>query len=215
MSDPPKRVGRLVEHLFRHEAGRIVAVLTRRLGVEHVELVEDVVQEALLAALRSWPRSGVPSNPAGWLLQVARNRAIDRLRREKNLRGKLKRLRSIAPTAASPANLDVAVDDQLAMMLMCCHPSLSRESQVALTLRTVSGFSVAEIARALLAGEAAVTKRITRARMADLVATAQASYPQVPTVFAGNRACAEEWTWHFLAAALAHARAERSSFPGT
>lgn len=155
------RFAGLVEHLFRHSSGRIVAGLTRALGAEHLDLAEECVQAAFVRALETWPYRGLPENPAGWLTEVARNGALDRLRREANLRRKLASLD--APAGRAPA-AGTGFDDEAAMILMCCHPAIPPESRIALTLKTVSGFSVAEIARALLSTETAAAQRVVRAK---------------------------------------------------
>ena len=165
----PAHMQQLVDHLFRHQAGRITATLTKILGVDHLELAEDVVQEALLKALRHWPFHGVPQNPAGWILQTAKNLAIDTLRREAVFRGKEERIRLQLEQDLSGADEDAAGEaecknDQLRMMFACCHPGLAREAQVALTLKILSGFSVAEIARAFLTEEATIAQRLVRAK---------------------------------------------------
>ena len=157
----------LVGNLFRHKAGELVSMLTRLFGVDRIELAEDVVQEALVAALQVWPYRGVPDNPGGWLATVARNRALDILRREKVLDGKIRRGRGAAsPVFADPERFleDPFGDDQLTMMFLCCHPVLSREAQIALTLKTVSGFGVAEIARAFLVPRETIAQRLVRAK---------------------------------------------------
>jgi len=154
----------LVEHLFRHEAGRLLAGLGRRLGLEHLELAEDAVQDALIQALRQWPMHGVPTNPSAWLAKTAHTKAIDRLRRraiDSRVRAKLER-QSIE--ASQPEGISEDLDDQLAMIFACCHPSLSAEAQIALTLKTVCGFSTAEVGRAFLLDETAVAQRIVRAK---------------------------------------------------
>jgi RNA polymerase sigma factor (sigma-70 family) len=167
-SDPTgHRVGRLVDHLFRHKAGQMVSTLTRIFGVGNLQLAEDVVQETLLQALQQWPYRGVPDNPSAWIVQVAKNRALDVLRREANLRQVLARvsqppLEDIGETAFSLD--DPLGNDQLTMMFMCCHPALPRETQVALTLKTVGGFGVSEIARAFLVPEATIAQRLVRAK---------------------------------------------------
>jgi RNA polymerase sigma-70 factor, ECF subfamily len=163
MSDVPT----LFDHLFRHSAGQMVATLTRVFGAEHLSLAEEVVQEALIAALQQWGISGPPENPRGWLFRVARNRALDQLRRDATLRAKeadivaALRDRTGDDEAAFAHELR---DDQLRMMLMCAHPSLPRESRIALTLKTVGGFSIEEIARAFLAKPEAIAQRIVRAK---------------------------------------------------
>ena len=152
----------MIDHLFRREAGRIVSTLTRILGPRHLALAEDVVQDALLKALQQWPHQGIPANPSTWLVQVARNRAIDLLRRTSTLTAKAADIaRAFPPAAVEPED---DMDDQLAMMFLCCHPDLPRESRVALTLKTVAGFGTAEIARAFLIRESTAAQRLVRAR---------------------------------------------------
>lgn len=159
----PSDVPGLVEHLFRREAGRLLAGLGRRLGLEHLDLAEDAVQDALIQALRQWPMHGVPPNPSAWLARTAHAKAIDRLRRQAidaRVRSKLEQRSPPGPEAESADELD----DQLAMIFACCHPALSSEAQVALTLKTVCGFSTAEVGRAFLLDETAVAQRIVRAK---------------------------------------------------
>ncbi|MDB6093582.1 MAG: polymerase sigma factor [Verrucomicrobia bacterium] len=164
-------VSRLLDHLFRREFGRLVAILTRQFGVEHLHLAEDVVQDALVRAMQAWPYSGVPQNPTAWLLQTAKNRALDHTRRRTLWRGRQSKLIPLvedclhsALTASPPQFEDEIRDSQLRMMFVCGHPGLPVEAQVALTLKTLCGFGEREIAAAFLASEAAVTKRIVRAR---------------------------------------------------
>ena len=159
----------LVDHLFRHEAGKMIAVLTRIFGIHNLELVEDTVQETFLKALQVWKYQQVPDNPSGWLMQVARNRTIDLIRRQQkqaNLSEELsQQLQSSTENAIHQFFLDTEIaDSQLRMIFTCCHPALNPEDQVALTLKTVSGFGTQEIARALLSGETAIQKRIYRAK---------------------------------------------------
>ncbi len=157
----------LVEHFFRHEFGRLVAVLTRSLGVRRLDLVEDVVQAALVQALETWSRRGVPDEPAGWLYRTARNLAIDALRRERTHAQALPRMANDAELQAAPLDAhfaDEIGDEPLRMLFVCCHEAVPAESRVALALRTLCGFSTAEIARALLTTDANVQKRIERAR---------------------------------------------------
>lgn len=163
-------VHHLVTHLFRHQTGQMVATLTRALGARHLELAEEAVQDALVTALQQWPFRGVPDQPAAWLFHVARNRALDRLRREQTAIDKQPVLARAQDLAAPPAEAYLASeappldDDQLGMMFMTCHPALPRESRVALTLKIVGGFGVGEIARAFLAQESAVAQRLVRAK---------------------------------------------------
>ncbi|MEW6320421.1 MAG: DUF6596 domain-containing protein [Acidobacteriota bacterium] len=161
----------LVDHLFRRQAGQMVATLTRHLGARHLALAEDAVQEALVKALQQWPFRGVPDHPEGWLFRTARNAALDRLRHERVAAHKAPALAHHLPREAPPAS-DATLagepppldDDRLGLMFLACHPALSRESRVALTLKLVGGFSVREIARAYLAQDAAVAQRLVRAR---------------------------------------------------
>jgi RNA polymerase sigma-70 factor (ECF subfamily) len=157
-------VAGLVEHLFRREAGRLIAGLGRRLGADHLDLAEDAVQDALLLALRQWPFAGVPANPAAWLARTARHRALDRLRRRAAFSRAAGDLARIVPAVADDSQPDEFRDDQLAMIFACCHPALSPDAQVALTLKVVCGFSTAEIARAFLADEATIAQRLVRAK---------------------------------------------------
>lgn len=152
-----------LDGVFRREWGPTVAAIARWSG--DLTVAEDAVQEACTDALRTWPRDGIPANPGGWLLTAARNRARDRLRRETLRPGK--ELTAVVDDIT--ARTDVSDphpvrDDELRMMFTCAHPALERTSQLALTLRLVSGLTVAEIARALLHSEAAIGQRITRAK---------------------------------------------------
>ncbi len=167
----PASVDTLVDHLFRHEAGKMVSVLTRLFGSDNMELAEDVVQEAMLKALRDWRFNQVPPNPTAWLYRVAKNKAIDIIRRKKysqNFADDLSaRLRSewLLSTTVDQLFLETEIkDSQLRMIFTCCHPALALESQIALTLKTLCGFGSREIARALLANEETVNKRIYRAK---------------------------------------------------
>lgn len=172
MSDAAdKGVGRLVDHLFRHQAGRMVSTLTRIFGPQHLDLAEEVVQDALLRALQQWPFKGVPENPTAWMVEVARNRALDLLRRETSFRSKSEDIVRAFNTQEALANdrSDAALsgellDDELGMIFMACHPSIPREGRIALTLKTVGGFGVSEIARAFLAREATIAQRLVRAK---------------------------------------------------
>jgi RNA polymerase sigma-70 factor, ECF subfamily len=159
----------VVDHLFRRQAGQVVATLTRLLGPQHLELAEDATQEALIRALRRWPLDGVPINPPGWIMQVAKRAALDALRRERALREKCdllaRELSSLVEDTPSPDALDHQLrDDQLRMLFTCCSPLLAREAQVALTLKTLGGLSVGEIASAFLSEEATIAQRIVRAK---------------------------------------------------
>lgn len=160
----------LVDHLFRHEAGKMIAVLTRIFGLHNLTLVEDTVQDTFLQALQSWKYQQIPDNPSGWLMQVARNKTIDLIRRQQKLSGISDELAGLLQSgteqAVSQFFLDTEIaDSQLRMIFACCHPSLNPEDQVALTLKIISGFGVQEIAKALESNESAIQKRIYRAKV--------------------------------------------------
>jgi RNA polymerase sigma factor (sigma-70 family) len=161
-------VPQLVEHLFRHEAAKMVATLTRIFGIEHLNLAEDVVQEALSRALQTWPYRGIPENPSAWITRASRNLALDVIRREKIFRSKQAEITRLAEgdgsaSAAIFSEHEIA-DDRLRMMFVCCHPVIPPDAQIALALKTLCGFSVTEISRAFLTTEAAIAKRLTRAK---------------------------------------------------
>jgi len=164
-------VNLLVDHLFRHKTAQVISTLTRIFGIEHLDLAEDVVQETLLKALRQWPFSGVPKNPGGWILHCAKNLAIDILRREALFRDKADQIafqleQEMNSSADTPDDFEDGElkSDQLRMMFACCHPALSQEVQVALTLKTLCGLSTEEIAKAFLTQEAAIAQRLVRAK---------------------------------------------------
>ncbi|HEX5490116.1 MAG TPA: DUF6596 domain-containing protein [Candidatus Udaeobacter sp.] len=163
-------VSQLVEHLFRHESAKMVATLTRIFGIEHLTLAEDVVQEALGRALQTWPYRGVPENPSAWIMRASRNLALDVIRREKVFRGKEAEIARLIEAGGSSSQGLVGfseneiADDRLRMIFVCCHPVIPPEAQVALTLKTLCAFSVIEISRAFLTTEAAIAKRLTRAK---------------------------------------------------
>jgi len=159
----------VVDHLFRHESGKMVATLTGILGFHNLHLAEDAVQEALLKAMQKWAFSGVPRNPSAWLMQVAKNHALDAVRRERNFRSKEEEIQMSfehrCDGEAESIHFDDEIrDDQLRLMFACCHAALPRETQVALTLKTLCGFGEEEIAAAFLTSRAAMTKRLVRAR---------------------------------------------------
>jgi len=161
----------LTEHLFRHVSGRLIAALVRIFGVHNLALAEDVVQDAFCRALEMWKVHGVPENPSGWLMTVARNRALDIVRKQRVSR-------TFAPEVARQlesewtlgATIDEAFafssvrDEQLRMMFSCCHPQLTEDVQVALILNILCGFGAVEIANAFLAGRSAIAKRIARGK---------------------------------------------------
>jgi RNA polymerase sigma-70 factor (ECF subfamily) len=171
----PQEISHVVEHLFRHEAGKMVATLTRIFGLEHLALAEDVVQEALARALRTWPFHGIPDNPSAWIMRTSRNLALDVVRRQKVFREKEAEIvaliehPALRPDEVVFAEQEIS-DDRLRMMFVCCHPSIPAEAQIALALKTLCGFSITEISRAFLSSEAAIAKRLTRAKQKILEA---------------------------------------------
>lgn len=159
------KVSQIVEHLFRQEAGKMTSALTGSFGLRNLELVEDAVQ----GALRLWPYRGVPPNPAGWLMQVARNNAIDHVRRDIRWREREEQVAreqdcSNPPDRITDISEEDIRDDQLRMIFACCHPAIAPEAQVALTLKILCGFSVGEIAHGFLVSPETIAKRLTRAR---------------------------------------------------
>ncbi|HWL66172.1 MAG TPA: RNA polymerase sigma factor [Actinomycetota bacterium] len=155
----------VVDRLFREEQGKAVAILIRVLG--DFDLAEDAVQEAFAEALRSWPTRGVPTNPAAWITTTARNRAIDRLRRERNLQEKaatLTRLAELEAMGEDEEDVSGIPDERLRLIFTCCHPALPLEARVALTLKTLGGLTTSEIARAFMVAEPTMAKRIVRAK---------------------------------------------------
>jgi len=157
----------LVEHFFRHEYGRLVATLTRRVGAPHIELVEDAVQAALMAALTAWTDRPVPEDPGAWLYRVAHNQLIGDLRRKAGQIRILERQAGVAGQGDPPPAsyfADEVRDDMLRMLFVCCDDALPEESRLVLALKTLCGFSTAEIALRLFTTEANVHKRLGRAR---------------------------------------------------
>ncbi len=164
-------ISRLADHLFRHEAGKLISVLTGIFGINRLQLAEDVVQESLVRALRTWPYAGIPKNPAAWLTQTAKNLALDLIRRENLFHDKepqiiafMEQWPSDSAAAESPMFESEIRDNRLRLMFACCHPALSPEDQTALALKILCAFSPAEIAKAFLTTEAAIAKRLTRAK---------------------------------------------------
>ena len=160
-SDEGRRAGDgiscLADDLFRHEAGKLVSVLTGIFGINRLQLAEDVVQESLVRALRTWPYTGVPQNPAAWLTQTAKNLALDVIRREKLFHDKepqiiafMEQWPSESALGESPTFETEIRDNRLRLMFACCHPVMSPEDQTALALKTLCAFSPAEIAKAFL-----------------------------------------------------------------
>jgi RNA polymerase sigma factor (sigma-70 family) len=153
-----------LERVLREERSRLIASLVRILG--DWDLAEELVQEASVAALEHWPVDGLPRNPGAWLMTTARRRAIDRLRRDARFRERLERLGEEADEMERPIPTGgpLAADDRLRLLFTCCHPALSREAQVALTLRTIGGLDSAQVARAFLVPESTVAQRLVRAK---------------------------------------------------
>jgi RNA polymerase sigma factor (sigma-70 family) len=165
-----EQINQLVDHLYRHESGKLVAVLTRVFGTDNIELAEDVVQDSLVEAMKDWPYKGLPSDPSAWLYKVAKNKALNILNKEK-----YKRKYAVEAahqqgrwTHSSPDDhffsKEQIQDDQLRMIFTSCHPSLSKDSQIALTLKTLCGFSISEIAHAFFTTDDTINKRLVRAR---------------------------------------------------
>src|SRR5438067_1385204 len=166
--------GDAVAGLVRREGTRVLATLVRVTG--SVDLAEDAAQDAVVRALETWPRDGVPDNPRAWLLVTAKRRAVDIIRREARRAGKEAAAMMFVDPGPEPA--EVVRDDLLRLVFTCCHPTLALDAQVALALRTLGGLSTAEVARALLVPEATMAKRLTRAK--QKIATARIPY-RVPS----------------------------------
>lgn len=152
---------REISEVFRSESGRAIASLIRRFG--DIDLAEDAVQEAFLEAVRRWPASGLPPSPAGWIITTAKNRVIDRLRRE-SVRDERQQEAFELAAPDDPKELQIVEDDQLRLIFTCCHPALAQQAQVALTLRLVGGLQTPEIARAFMTTESTMAQRLVRAK---------------------------------------------------
>jgi len=168
---PTQAIQQTVDHLFRHESGKMIAVLSKLLGLQNIETAQDIVQDALVQAMKSWGFNGLPENPSAWLYRVAKNKAIDYLRRERKFKEispqygyLLKSEYTLTPTVNKFFLADEIQDSQLQMIFACCHPSIAPESQIALGLKILCGLSVGEIARAFLTNEETIAKRIYRAK---------------------------------------------------
>ena len=151
-----------VEQVFREEWGNAVGILTRVLG--DLELAEDAVQDAFTTALERWPREGNPRNPAAWIVTTAKNRAIDRIRRDRVFRQKVELLARLEELPGEDDDMSAIPDERLALVFTCCHPALAPEARVALTLREVGGLTTAEIAHAFLTTEPTMAQRLVRAK---------------------------------------------------
>lgn len=162
-----EQINQLVSHLFRHEAGKMTAVLARMFGFDRIEIAEDIVQDTLLKALNEW-RSQIPDNPSAWLYRVAKNQALDLLRREKLFNEISQELSYQSGQEENTLGrlflTDEIEDSQLRMLFACCHPAIALESQITLSLKTLGGLSSAEIAQAFLTTEDTINKRLYRAK---------------------------------------------------
>jgi RNA polymerase sigma factor (sigma-70 family) len=160
----------VVDHLFRHESGKMIAVLSKLLGLQNLETAQDIVQDTLLQALYTWSYKGLPENPVAWLYRVAKNKAVDFLRREKKFAGVRSQHAYLFHAEEYQLNSvlffeqEAIEDSQLRMMFACCHPSIPIDSQIALALKTLCGLSVTEISHAFLKDEETIAKRIYRAK---------------------------------------------------
>ncbi|HLG39486.1 MAG TPA: sigma-70 family RNA polymerase sigma factor [Chitinophagaceae bacterium] len=160
-----------IDHLFRHESGKMVSVLSRLLGLRNLEAAQDIVQDTLLKAMSTWGYKGIPDNPSAWLYRVAKNKAIDFLRRQKKFKSigpqyayLLQSEYTLSPTVNNLFLENEIQDSQLRMMFACCHPSIPQESQVAMALKILCGLSINEIAKAFLTNDETISKRIYRAK---------------------------------------------------
>ncbi len=166
---PAEEVSKVLDHLFRHESAKMVAILTRIFGLEHLALAEDVVQEALARAIQTWPFYGVPNNPSAWIMRTSRNLALDVVRRQTTFRNKEAEIAHLMehdhPSPDEPVFSEQEIkDDHLRMMFVCCHPQVPEDAQAALALKTLCGFGIPEISRAFLSSDDAIAKRLTRAK---------------------------------------------------
>jgi RNA polymerase sigma-70 factor (ECF subfamily) len=150
-----------IEEVFRHESGRAVASLARIFG--DIDIAEEAVQEAFVVALERWPETGLPPSPAGWIITTARNRTIDRLRREAK-RHERHAEAALVRAQDEPPEVGPVKDDQLRLIFTCCHPALAPNAQVALTLRLIAGLQTPEIARSFLTSESTMAQRLVRAK---------------------------------------------------
>ena len=171
MTDRPANINQLIDHLFRHESGKMISVLSKLLGLQNLETAQDIVQDSLLQAMNTWSFKGIPDNPSAWLYRVAKNKAIDFLRKENKIRELspqyaylLQSEYTLSPTVNNLFLENEIQDSQLRMMFACCHPLVPQESQIALTLKTLCGLSVSEISAAFLTNEETIAKRLYRAK---------------------------------------------------
>ncbi len=167
METPESSTNQLVDHLFRNEAGKLVATLTRIFGTIHIDLAEDIVQDTLITALHHWSDGNIPENPAAWITQVAKRKVLNELKRAKSsknhLANALKHIEGSSHIEEVFLSEEIK-DSQLRMIFTCCHPQLPVASQMALTLKTLCGFGISEISKALLTRETTIYKRLYRAK---------------------------------------------------
>jgi RNA polymerase sigma-70 factor (ECF subfamily) len=170
MTEAPKNVGKLVDHLFRHQYGKMVAVLSAKFGFRNLQVAEDLVTETLMAAFQTWPHRGIPEVPEAWLMQVAKNKALNLIKHEKRKGQAHQRILEESPALLEDnpeATFEREIaDSQLRMIFACCHPNIPAADQLTLVLKILCGFGVDEVARALLIGKDAAEKRLARAKAA-------------------------------------------------
>ena len=171
MSERISEINKLVEHFFRHESGKMISVVTGILGSENLILAEDIVQDTIIEAISNWTYKGIPPNQIAWLYMVAKNKTLNAIKHEKYrdryISESLHLSREEQKVELHTENLfseDSISDDQLRMMFMCCHPSISKDSQIALILKTLCGFNISEIAKSFLTNNENINKRLVRAR---------------------------------------------------
>lgn len=172
MTSGAPEIENAVNHLFRHQSGKMVAVLTRIFGPRNIELAEDVVQDTLISALEQWKIKGIPDNPESWLFIVAKNKALNLIKKQRSTvsfgdastQALLRSGYTVESTFNQLAGDELIKDDQLRMMFACCHPGISQENQVTLILKTLCGFSTVEIAKAFITSEDTVSKRLYRTK---------------------------------------------------
>lgn len=165
MTATPRESKALAEHFFRQEYAKMVAVITRYFGLDKVNMAEDIVQDTLVEAISNWEYKGIPENPEAWLYTVAKNKALNLLKRDQYQQTYAKQLETIDQSSVeSIFSEEQIADDQLRMMFACCHPAISQESQVSLMLKTLCGLSIGEIANAFLTSNETINKRLVRAR---------------------------------------------------
>ncbi len=159
---------KLTEHLFRHEYGKIVSVIIKFLGADNMKLAEDIAQETFYRAVKHWQLNGTPPNPQAWLYVTAKNECLNTLKKIKRQRNYIDEGKQTEPVRRELNDLvfseDIISDDQLKMMLVCCHPSISKDAQLGLILKILCGFSISEIANAFFTSTETINKRLVRAR---------------------------------------------------